>query len=65
MEGKVQRTGGQPPEIINLDARIAQAGGTSSQVELLSHRLRATKLRPSISAAMHLEDLTRENGFLR
>ena len=65
MEGKAHRTAGQPPEITNLDARIAQAGGTSSRVELLPHRLRATKLRPSTSMAMHLEDLTRENGFLR
>jgi len=65
MERNIMRTTGQPPEITSLDARIARAGGTSSRVELLPHRLRETKLRPSTSAAMQLDDLTRENGYLR
>lgn len=65
MERHILSTTGQPPEITSLDARIAQAGGTSSRLELLPNRLRETKLQPSTSAAIHLEDLTRENGYLR
>ena len=55
----------QPPEITNLDARIAQAGGTSSRIELQPHRLRQAKIQPPPSAATQLDDLVRENGYLR
>ena len=34
-------------------------------MELLPNLLRETKLRPSASVAMHLEDSTHEKGYLR
>ena len=53
----------QPPEITQLDARIARAGGTSSRVEMQPHRLQQTKTRRSSSRER--DDLVRENGYLR
>ena len=55
----------QPPEVTSLDARIAQAGGTSSRIELQPHRLRQTKKQPSVSLSMQREELIRENGHLK
>ncbi len=55
----------QPPELTSLDARIAQAGGTSCTIELHSHRLRQTKKQEEQSASAQLRDLVRENEYLR
>lgn len=59
-----QHTFNGPPEITSLDARIADAGGTSSRVELQPHRLRQSK-QHRVSTRSRVEDLTRENGYLR
>lgn len=48
-----------------MDARIADAGGTSSRIELQHHRLRQAKTHDTRSIAAQLEDLVRENGYLR
>ena len=65
MSPRYQTAHNQPREITSLDARIANAGGTSSRLELQPHRLSETKIRPAKSAAAQLEDLVRENGHLR
>jgi hypothetical protein len=65
MERNEQPDNGQPPEITNLDARIARAGGTSSRIELQPHRLHQTKIQPCKSTAAQFNDLTRKNGYLR
>ncbi|KAL2049560.1 hypothetical protein ABVK25_010139 [Lepraria finkii] len=65
MEQNEQRSAGQPPELTDLDARIARAGGTSSRIELQPHRLRQAKLQPCQSTTTQLDDLIRENGYLR
>lgn len=56
---------GEPPEITKLDARIANAGGTSSRIELQPHRIQQTKIQPYTSATMERDSLIRENGYLR
>jgi len=62
----IYRSGsGQPPEITNLDARIANAGGTSSRIEMQPHRLQEAKRRPTTSTEKERENLIRENGYLR
>lgn len=65
MEQNYEKNRDQPYEITSLDARIAQAGGTSSRVELQPHRLRQTKIQHHDTATAQLEDLIRENGYLR
>lgn len=60
-----EKTKNQPPETTSLDARVAQAGGTSSRIELQPHRLRQTKTQPYVTPAAQLEDLVRQNGYLR
>ena len=55
---------GEPHEVTDLDARIAQAGGTSSRIEMQPHRLKQTK-RSWSSWEEEREDLIRENGYLR
>ena len=54
-----------PPELTTLDARIARAGGTSSTIELQSHRLQQSKEHDQKSEGARLEELVRENGYLR
>lgn len=60
-----QLPSGQPPEVTGLDARIANAGGTSSRVEMQPHRLQQTKRKPYASTTEERDDLIRENGYLR
>lgn len=60
-----EKTENQPPEMTSLDARIAQAGGTSSRIELQPHRLRQTKIQHHATPRAQLEDLVRENSYLR
>ena len=65
MESHHPNLANDPSEIISLDARIAQAGGTSSRIELQPHRLRQTKKQPLKSLSMQRDDLIGENGYLR
>lgn len=65
MDRRYQIAIDQPPEITSLDARIANAGGTSSRVELQPHRLRETKTQRFTSTTAQIDDLIRENGYLR
>ena len=51
----------QPPEITRLDAHIAKAGGTSSGLDMMSHRLKDAKKTNNRTT----EDLVRENSYLR
>ncbi len=43
MDQKYFTVTGEPPEITKLDARIANASGTSSRIELQPYRLQQTK----------------------
>ena len=54
-----------PPELTSLDARIANAGGTSSRIELQPHRLHQEKDKAEKSTSSVIRDLVRENGYLR
>lgn len=56
---------GKPPEVTSLDHQILSHGGTTSTVDYLPHRLRKTKELPPPSAVTRIEELTRENGYLR
>ncbi|KAL6716965.1 hypothetical protein ACLMJK_004878 [Lecanora helva] len=58
-------TNSQPPEITQLDARIARAGGTSFRIEIQPHQLQQTKRKVYSSATKERDDLVRENGHLR
>jgi len=60
-----QHAKGLPPEIDSMDARIALAGGTSARTELQPHRLRQEKNRVGRTLQTEMEDLIRENGYLR
>ena len=55
----------EPTEISRLDHRIAQAGGTTSRVELSPDKLRRAKAQPVGSPATQIHTLIRENGYLR
>ena len=64
MEQSYRLIGNYPPEITSLDARIAQAGGTTSRIELQPHRLREAKSQPK-EPHDQTADLIREMGHLR
>lgn len=49
---------GKPPEILSH-------GGTTLTADYLPHKLRKTKGLPPPSAFTRIEELTRENGYLR
>lgn len=61
MDQQQRKALGQPPEITKLDARIAKAGGTSSGLDMMPHRLKNTKKTNNRTT----EDLVRENSYLR
>ena len=65
MESYRPNLAGQPPEVTSVDARIAQAGGTSYRIELQPHRLRQAKDQPLKSLPDQRDELLRENGHLR
>ena len=54
-----------PPEITDLDARIAKGGGTSSNLEMLPIYLRESKELQRHRGKRLVDDLVRENGYLR
>lgn len=55
----------QPPEITDLDARIAKGGGTSSSLDMLPVNLHETKNSDRRKSKKPVDDLVRENGYLR
>ena len=65
MESHQFNTAGCPPEVTSLDDRIAQAGGTSSRIELQPHRLRQSKEQPFTSLSAQRDELLRGNGHFR
>lgn len=54
-----------PPEITDLDARIAKGGGTSSSLDLLPVYLHEAKDSRRRKPQKPGDDLVRENGYLR
>lgn len=52
-------------EVTALDHCIEDHGGTTSTLDCLPHRLRITKEKKSRTMKEHMEDLTREIGYLR
>jgi hypothetical protein len=55
-----RKAAGQPPEITDFDVRIERGGGTSSGLELLSHKLKLDKDRVT-----SFENLIKDNEYLR
>ena len=53
-----------PPEAKTLDHLIAQHGGSTAAIDTLPLRIQKTKYE-SIDTRQRLEQLTRENGYLR
>ncbi len=48
-----------------MDHWIGQGGGTTSTLEFLPHRLKISKNKDSVPKEKRIEELTRENGYLR
>ena len=59
------KNSGRPAEITPLDHYISSSGGTTSTIENLPHRLQITKRQPRPTTGKRLEELVRENGYLR
>ncbi|KAI9736719.1 MAG: hypothetical protein M1834_000923 [Cirrosporium novae-zelandiae] len=60
-----RRALGTPAEVTSLDHRIARHGGTSSGLEILRHRVEKAKRDPQPDYSKRIEELVRENGYLR
>lgn len=56
---------GRPAEVSALDHRIASAGGTTSKIEKLPNQIQVTKYHSPPNCDRRIEELTRENGYLR
>lgn len=52
-------------DVTTLDHHISKDGGTTSTLEYLPHRLKISKQRQPLSLKEQIEELTRENGYLR
>ena len=52
-------------EVTALDHQIGDHGGTTSTLDYLPHRLRLTKEKKPETLKGHIEELTREIGYLR
>ncbi len=55
-----QKTAKQSSEVIDLDVRLERENDTSTDLELFSHKLKQDKDR-----VKYVEDLIRENEYLR
>jgi len=56
---------GRPAEVTALDHCIASRGGTTSKIEKLPSQIQVTKYRSPPNRDQRIEELTRENGYLR
>ena len=56
---------GRADQLTALDHEISTRGGTTSAIENLPHRLRISKAARSGDQKQQIEELTRENGYLR
>ena len=56
---------GRPAEVTALNHHIASRGGMTSNIEKLPNQLQLNKHRSSPSQSQRIEELTRENGYLR
>lgn len=54
-----------PTEVTALDYQIAATGGTTSTLENTPGRLRASKSKRPVSQKQWMEELIRDNGYLR
>lgn len=54
-----------PTEVTTLDHQIAAGGGTTSTLENTPSRLRASKAKRPVSQKQWIEELTKDNGYLR
>jgi hypothetical protein len=61
----VLRSTSKPPEVNELDHRIGLAGGSTIALEATAHRMQASKVKPPADLRIRIEELTRENGYLR
>lgn len=53
------------PEVTALDHHIASRGGMTSKIEKLPSQLQLNKTCPPPTWSQQIEELTRENGYLR
>ena len=51
--------------VASVDHWIGQGGGTTSTLEFLPHRLKISKAKTTVTMEQRIEELTRENGYLR
>ena len=65
MESQTRFSTHQPPEMTDLDERVAKYGGTSSTIELHPQSLQGSKFQTPDSNKERIEELVRENGYLR
>jgi len=56
---------GRPAEVTALDHHIASRGGMTSTIEKLPSQLQLNKNRSPPTRSKRIEELTRENGYLR
>ena len=56
---------GRPAEVTALDHHIASRGGTTSKIEKLPSQIQLSKCRSPLNRGERIEELTRENGYLR
>ncbi len=54
-----------PTEVTLLDHQILAGGGTTSTLENIPNRLRASKTKRAVSQKQWIEELTKDNGYLR
>lgn len=54
-----------PNEVTRLDHQILAGGGTTSTLENIPNRLRASKTKRPVSQKQWIEELTKDNGYLR
>lgn len=56
---------GRPTEVTALDHHIASLRGMASSIERLPSQQQLYKTRPPPTQSQRIEELTRENGYLR
>ena len=61
----VRTLSGRPAEVTALDHHIATHGGTTFNIEKLLSRLQFSKTHPPQTQSKRIEELVRENSYLR
>src|SRR5947209_8269055 len=61
----VLRSTSKAPEVSHLDHRIGLGGGSTIALEATTQCMQSTKGKPPANLRVRIEELTRENGYLR